>query len=86
MASYDLIVRNGTVVDGTRLPAYRADVAVQGGKIAKISGRIREGARQELDATDCIVAPGFVDLHCHYDAQVNWDPYCTLPAGTGSRR
>ncbi|MCH2169728.1 amidohydrolase family protein [Myxococcota bacterium] len=83
MPEYDLIIRNGTVVDGTRLPAYRADVAISAGKISKISGHISGDASRELDATDCIVAPGFVDLHCHYDAQVNWDPYCTLSGWHG---
>ena len=83
MSSYDLIIRNGTIVDGTRLPSFRADVAIKAGRIAKISGRIRDRAAQEIDATDCIVAPGFVDLHCHYDAQINWDPYCTLSGWHG---
>lgn len=83
MPSYDLIIRNGTVVDGSRLPAFRADVAIQDGRIAKISGRIADTATRELDASGCVVAPGFVDLHCHYDAQVNWDPYCTLSGWHG---
>ena len=57
MAAYDMIIRNGTIVDGTgRLPAYRGDVAIKQGKIAMISGRIRASAPQELDATGCIIA------------------------------
>jgi N-acyl-D-aspartate/D-glutamate deacylase len=81
---YDLIIRGGTVVDGTRLPRYRADVGVRRGRIAKI-GRIPTTATavRELDATGCIVAPGFVDLHCHYDAQIHWDPYCTISGWHG---
>jgi N-acyl-D-aspartate/D-glutamate deacylase len=76
MPEYDMIIRNGTIVDGTgRLPAYRGDVAIKQGKIAMISGRIRASALQELDATGCIIAPGAIDLHTHYDLQLNWEPY-----------
>jgi N-acyl-D-aspartate/D-glutamate deacylase len=70
---YDLLIKNGTVVDGLGTPRYRADVAVGGGKIAAI-GKITDGATQTLDASDLIVAPGFVDPHTHYDAQICWDP------------
>ena len=83
MLEYDLIIRNGTIVDGTKLPAYRADVAVRKGRIARISGRLKGDARKEIDATGCIVAPGAVDLHTHYDAQLNWDPYATLSGWHG---
>ena len=83
MPDYDLIVRNGIVVDGTGLPAYKADLAVRGGKIAHISGKLSGSAKRELDATGCYVGPGAIDLHCHYDAQVNWDPYCTLSGWHG---
>ena len=59
MAEYDMIIRNGTIVDGTGgLPAYKGDVAIKNGKIAMISGRITASAKEELDATGCIVAPG----------------------------
>jgi N-acyl-D-aspartate/D-glutamate deacylase len=77
--NFDLIIRGGTVIDGTRLPRYRADVAIKDGRVAKI-GRIPEGTpcERELDAEGCYVVPGFVDLHCHYDAQIHWDPYCTV--------
>ena len=70
---YDLVIRNGTVVDGTGLPAYRADVAVSGNRIAAI-GRIREKGKEEIDATGKVVSPGFIDGHTHMDAQVFWDP------------
>ena len=70
---YDLVIRNGTVVDGTGLPQYRADVAVSGDRIAAI-GRIGERGKEEIDATGQVVTPGFIDGHTHMDAQVFWDP------------
>lgn len=71
--SLDLIVRGGTIVDGSGMGRYRADVGVANGKIVEI-GRIRAPAKQTLDADGLIVAPGFIDGHTHMDAQVNWDP------------
>ncbi|MCW1383598.1 amidohydrolase family protein [Novosphingobium sp. KCTC 2891] len=71
---YDLVIRNGRVVDGSGMPAYAADVAVQGGRIAKI-GRIEQGGAREIDAAGKIVAPGFIDPHTHFDAQLLWDGY-----------
>ena len=73
---YDLIIKNGTVVDGSGMPRYRADVGVIQGKIASI-GRIRESAKEVLDAEGHVVAPGFVDGHTHMDAQIFWDPLGT---------
>ena len=73
---YDLVIRNGTVIDGTGLPRYRADVGVRHGRIVTI-GRIRERAREVLDAEGRAVTPGFVDGHTHMDAQVFWDPLGT---------
>jgi len=70
---YDLVVKNGMVVDGSGGARYRADVAVQGGKIVKI-GRVNEKSRQTIDAQGHVVSPGFVDGHTHMDAQVFWDP------------
>jgi N-acyl-D-amino-acid deacylase len=72
---HDLVIRGGTLVDGTGSPGRRADVAVEGDRIAAV-GRDLEGER-ELDASGHVVAPGFIDIHTHYDAQVFWDPGLT---------
>ena len=71
--TYDLVIRNGRVVDGTGFASYRADVGVQHGRIARI-GRIREKGLQDIDADGHVVTPGFIDGHTHMDAQVFWDP------------
>ena len=74
--TYDLVIKNGTVIDGSGLPRYRADVGVRGGRVATI-GRIRDGAHEVIDADGQVVAPGFVDGHTHMDAQIFWDPLGT---------
>jgi N-acyl-D-aspartate/D-glutamate deacylase len=68
----DLLIRNGTIVDGSGAPRYQGDVAIRQGRIVEI-GRIRSGAERVIDADGLIVAPGFVDGHTHMDAQVAWD-------------
>ncbi|ATE64186.1 N-acyl-D-amino-acid deacylase family protein [Rhizorhabdus dicambivorans] len=70
---HDLVVRGGTIVDGTGKPAYGGDVAIDGGILTAVSGRAGP-ARREIDASGAIVTPGFVDIHTHYDGQATWDP------------
>ncbi len=70
---YDVVIKNGTVVDGTGREPYRADVAIRGDRIAEV-GRITDSAERTLDAEGHIVTPGFVDIHTHLDAQIFWDP------------
>ncbi len=83
MAEFDTLIKGGTVVDGLRVPRFRADVGIKDGRIAQIGG-IRSGdAGTVIDASGLIVAPGFVDLHTHYDAQIQWDPWCTISGWHG---
>ncbi|HEU4368623.1 MAG TPA: amidohydrolase family protein [Methylomirabilota bacterium] len=80
--AFDLVIKNGVVIDGSGLPRYRADVGVTDGRIASI-GRIRESARQVVDAEGRVVAPGFIDGHTHMDAQIFWDPLGTCSCWHG---
>jgi N-acyl-D-aspartate/D-glutamate deacylase len=80
---YDRIIKNGMIIDGTRVPRYRGDIGIKNGKIAKIGYIPASAGAEVLDAKGLIVAPGFIDLHTHYDAQVFWDPYCTLSSWHG---
>ena len=80
--TFDLLIRNGTLVDGSGMPRYRADVGVKRGRIAEI-GRIRSPADETIDAEGMIVAPGFIDGHTHMDAQVAWDPAGTCSCWHG---
>lgn len=83
MADFDLQIKGGTVVDGTRVPRFRGDVWIKDGRVAQIGGRAPGSAKKIIDADGLIVAPGFVDLHTHYDAQIRWDPYCTISGWHG---
>ena len=80
---FDVVIKDGMVVDGAGNPRRRTDVALQGGRVAQI-GRVRSSdAAQVIDASGLVVAPGFIDLHTHYDAQVFWDPYLTTSGWHG---
>jgi N-acyl-D-aspartate/D-glutamate deacylase len=86
MADFDVLIQGGTIVDGTRTPRFVGDVGIKNGKVAKIerNGKLNPSdAKKTLDAHGLVVCPGFIDLHTHYDAQINWDPYCTLSSWHG---
>ncbi|HLX38368.1 MAG TPA: amidohydrolase family protein, partial [Candidatus Binataceae bacterium] len=78
----DLIIRGGTIVDGTGAPRYQADVAIAQGQIVEV-GKIRDSAERVIDASGLMVAPGFIDPHTHYDAQICWDPLITCSSWHG---
>jgi N-acyl-D-amino-acid deacylase len=73
---HDVVIRGGSVVDGSGSPARRADVAISSGRITEVGSHVGPG-RQTVDASDLLVTPGWVDVHTHYDAQASWDPYLT---------
>src|SRR5215510_12958145 len=83
MADFDVLIRGGSVVDGTRFPAFTADLGIRDGRVAAIGRLAGAGAKRVLDADGLIVAPGFVDLHTHYDAQIQWDPWCSISGWHG---
>src|SRR5216684_6724024 len=79
---YDIVIRNGTIVDGSGLPGYQADLGIVKGRIASI-GKITGSATEVIDAEGHIVSPGFIDAHTHMDAQVFWDPIGTCSCWHG---
>jgi len=79
---YDLLVRNAIICDGTGAPARHGALAVKDGKIAAV-GEASGSARREIDAGGAVVAPGFIDIHTHYDAQISWDPLLTCSCWHG---
>jgi N-acyl-D-amino-acid deacylase len=81
-ADYDIVVREGMLVDGTGAEPVAADVAVRGGRIAAV-GRVPGRGAEEIDAAGCIVTPGFVDVHTHYDGQVTWENTLAPSSGHG---
>ena len=80
---YDLLVKNGRIVDGSGMPSFQGDVGVLKGKIVEV-GRLSGSATRTIDAEGMVIAPGFIDNHCHYDAQVTWDPLCTFSCHHGA--
>src|SRR3954463_16824039 len=73
---HDLVIRNGQIVDGTGAPRFAGDVAVDDGRITEV-GDVSGKGNREIDADGCVVAPGWVDIHTHYDGQATWDPEIT---------
>src|SRR5947199_160873 len=83
MADFDIHIRGGTIVDGTRVPRYRGVVRIRNGGIGDLGGRVPGFASKTIDAVGLSVAPGFGDLHTHDDAQIGWDPWCTYSGWHG---
>jgi N-acyl-D-amino-acid deacylase len=81
--TYDVLIKNGRIVDGSGGPSFRGDVGVKDGKIVEI-GKLSGAATRTVDAGGQVVAPGFIDNHCHYDAQVTWDPLCSFSCDHGA--
>jgi N-acyl-D-amino-acid deacylase len=79
----DLVIKGGTIIDGLQTPRYRADVGIVDGRIAEIGRISSTDATEVVDASNRVVAPGFVDLHTHYDSQLFWDPWCTMSGWHG---
>ena len=83
MAEFETVITGGTIIDGLRTPRFTADIGIKGGRVAYI-GRLQPHEGDEvIDASGLIVAPGFVDVHTHYDGQIFWDPYCTMSGWHG---
>ena len=81
--AYDLLIKNGRIVDGSGMPMFKGDVGLKDGKIVEI-GKLSGPAQRTIDAEGWVVAPGFVDNHCHFDAQVTWDPLCSFSSDHGA--
>jgi len=81
--SHDLLIKNGVIVDGSGMPGFRGDVAIKNGKIAEL-GKLSSAATRTVDADGQVIAPGFVDNHTHFDAQVTWDPLCSFSPQHGA--
>src|SRR4051812_26100311 len=75
MHDFDTIIKDGMIIDGARNPRFRSDIGIKDGVITRIGKIATNRGKRVIDATGLVVAPGFIDLHTHYDAQVFWDPY-----------
>ena len=80
---YDLLIAGAEVADGTGAPLERADVAVAGGRIVAMGDLKGEASARTVDAGGLVLAPGFVDIHTHYDAQITWDPVASPSTSLG---
>ena len=80
--AFDLLIKGGLVVDGTGDAPQVADVGIVGGRVAAV-GQLDGPASREIDASGCVVTPGFIDHHTHYDGQVTFDPLCTFSCYNG---
>ena len=80
---HDLVIRGGTVIDGTGASRETGDIAIKDGKLAEVGGKIGPG-RREIDADGLLVTPGWVDIHTHYDGQATWDPELASSSWNGS--
>ena len=80
---YDIVIKDGFIFDGTGAPRVRGDIGITEGHVSAIGRVDSKNAKKVIDAAGMHVAPGFVDLHTHYDAQIFWDPYCTLSGWHG---
>src|SRR5271163_156658 len=83
MSKMDLIIRGGTVIDGTGAAGRQADIAIDAGRIVSV-GSVDAAAREEIDATGLIVTPGWVDIHTHYDGQITWESHVTPSSTLGA--
>jgi len=81
--AYDVLIKNGRIIDGSGMPGFHGDVAVKDGKIVEM-GKLSGAAGQTIDVEGRVVSPGFIDNHCHYDAQVTWDPLCSFSCDHGA--